>query len=113
MEPAAPIKRRRALTVVLAAASVIAVALPALGLVTKEGTRACGGSTPFAYTHSYSSGTTKVRGPGASTFVQYPFTSGMVHRDTFGSYGGGSWKVEVVGGSLSDPGTYGYCEAFG
>src|SRR5690606_35598420 len=94
-------------------ALMVAIALPALGTVWKFGSKSCGGATPFAYTHSHSSGWTDVRGPGSSTCVFYNYTVNPVHRDTFGSQYGGSWAVAVDDRWLSDPGTYGHCQAFG
>lgn len=60
------------------------------------------------WVRSLSTGTTNLKGPGRSYYVEYQ--NGTTQRDRYasGSYNGGYWRV-YTSGSLSDNGTYGFC----
>lgn len=75
------------------AAFCIGLAAPlAHAAVTEDGTKYCGGSTPFSYVQYKTKGNRAVRAPGGGT-VNYNGTSSWYVGERQGIEGGGFWFV--------------------
>lgn len=104
---------RRLVWMVVALVLVLAIALPALAAVYKFGTKTC--YPYYVGIRSYSTGTTThfVLEPSYyETGTWNNFSTWTVRTSVTDHKSNVEWGVEVVNGSLSDPGTYGYCTPY-
>jgi len=107
-EMRSPTFRNRSITVLIVALLVLALAAPALALVSESGYKYCNGYIP--YSRAYSTGTTEHFPPGSGYGIYYNGSSWKVTTQ-WSSSGDGFWFVQT-NGSLNDPGTYAVCSQY-
>lgn len=106
--------RRGAIVLVstLAALSLaIAPTIPAFAAVNKSGTTYCALPKPYPWLQSTASLIVTHKGPGSSPTLTFINGSTPQVRQSTGAGTGGAWLV-TSSGTLSNPGTYGFCSAY-